>query len=110
MNTSRKAVSPANMNLWQRLIKDEEGFAMEWILIVLLVAAALVGLLMVFSQSTRNMMLGIIGVTKANSVQEVKSAGEQLRTDQDSLNINDAKEAGQKLGGEGGNGGTSSDD
>ena len=108
MGYSIKAPQPTStMNLWKRLVKDEEGFAMEWIVIVLLVAAALVGLLMVFSQSMRNMMLGIIGVTKAKSVEDVKKAGNEKNANQDKLDVDNAEGAGNAFGGEGSKGGSS---
>ena len=86
-----------------RLVGDEKGaVAMEYIVIGLLVAAAVVGLIMVFSGNLRNMLGSTNKVLQSKKVSEVKEAGEAYNTEQDKMaKENDtAKDAGNKLGGD----------
>ena len=86
-----------------RILGDERGaVAMEYIVIALLVAAAVVGLVMVFSGNLRNMLGSTNEVMTKKKVSEIKEVGEQYNEQQDKLKQeNDtAKEAGNKLGGD----------
>jgi len=65
--------------------KRQRGFAMEWIIIVLLVAAALFGLLIVFSGSLQNMLSYIIGTTTENSPEGTKAQSEGYNAGQDKV-------------------------
>ena len=97
--------------LFGRLAREEDGFAMEYIIIVLLVAAAVVALVMVFSGNLRNMLGHINDTTTAQTTTEVESVGSDYNTRQEKMKTeNDtAKSAGDKLGGDFGSssGGTS---
>lgn len=85
----------------RRTRKGQRGFAMEWIIIVLLVAAAVVGLVMVFSGSLRNMLGTATDVMTSKDVGEVQGAASTYNTQQDNLREDNGKaqSAGDKLGG-----------
>jgi len=86
-----------------RLIGDEKGaVAMEYIVIALLVAAAVVGLVMVFSGNLRNMFAKTNDTLAATTVTEVNAAGKDLRDEKADLKTQNANAvmAGDKLGGD----------
>ncbi len=90
-----------------RLTRDEQGaVAMEYIVIALLVAAAVIGLVMVFSGNLRNMLGHVNKTMTAKDVKTVDSVGTDYNTEQDKMaKENDtAKSAGNKLGGDFGGG------
>ena len=87
----------------RRLLGEEKGaVAMEYIVIALLVAAAVVALVMVFGGNLRNMFDKTNSTLTSTKVEEVKEVGEAYRTEQEKLAAqNDtAVEAGNKLGGD----------
>ncbi len=90
-----------------RLLREEEGFAMEYIIIVLLVAAAVVALVMVFSGNLRNMMGTVNDTLNAKKPSEVEAAGSGYNDTQGKMagENRTAKSAGDKLGGDFGSGG-----
>lgn len=86
-----------------RILGEEKGaVAMEYIVIALLVAAAVVGLVMVFSGNLRNMLSKTNDVMTSNKVSEVNEVGTALNTEQTGLKKQNktAVEAGDKLGGD----------
>lgn len=85
----------------RRTRKGQRGFAMEWIIIVLLVAAAVVGLVMVFSGSLRNMLGTATDVMTSKTVKAVDGSANTYNNQQDSLRGENetAQSAGDKLGG-----------
>ena len=86
-----------------RILGEEKGaVAMEYIVIALLVAAAVVGLVMVFGGNLRNMFDKTNQTLTATNVEGVKAVGEAHRDEQGALaKKNDtAVEAGNKLGGD----------
>ena len=87
----------------RRLLGEEKGaVAMEYIVIALLVAAAVVGLVMVFGGNLRNMFDKTNQTMNQTNVAGVKAVGEANRQEQTKLAAqNDtAVEAGNKLGGD----------
>ncbi len=87
----------------RRILGDECGaVAMEYIVIALLVAAAVVGLVMVFGGNLRNMFDKTNQTLNQTNVEGVKAVGEANRSEQEALATqNDtAVEAGNKLGGD----------
>lgn len=67
--------------IFRRILGDECGVvAMEYIVIALLVAAAIVGLVIVFSGSLQSMLAQIIGVTQSTSNAEIQSVQDDKRT------------------------------
>ena len=86
-----------------RILGEEKGaVAMEYIVIALLVAAAVVGLVMVFGGNLRNMFDKTNQTMTQTNVEGVKSVGEANREEQEALGRkNDtAVEAGNNLGGD----------
>ena len=85
----------------RRTRKGQRGFAMEWIIIVLLVAAAVVGLVMVFSGSLRNMLGTATDVMTSKTVGEVQGAANTYDGQKTPLREQNktAQAAGDKLGG-----------
>mgnify|MGYP006934511069 CR=1 FL=1 len=78
----------------RRILGEECGaVAMEYIVIALLVAAAIVGLVMVFSGSLQSMLGQIIGVTQSTNNTEIQTA--QKERDTDKTNLNNALKAAQ---------------
>ena len=87
----------------RRLLGEEKGaVAMEYIVIALLVAAAIVGLVMVFSGNLRNMFNKTNQTLNQTTVSGVKDVGTAYNSEQEVLKgQNDiAVEAGDKLGGD----------
>ena len=87
----------------RRIIGEEKGaVAMEYIVIALLVAAAVVGLVMVFSGNLRNMFSKTNDTLNATTVDDVKAVGEAYNAEQGKLQQENktAVEAGDKLGGD----------
>ncbi len=87
----------------RRILGDECGaVAMEYIVIALLVAAAVVGLVMVFGGNLRNMFDKTNQTLNQTSVSGVKEVGEKYVDEQGKMAAqNDtAVEAGNKLGGD----------
>ena len=86
-----------------RLIGDEKGaVAMEYIVIALLVAAAVVGLVMVFGGNLRNMFDKTNQTLVQTNVEDIEKVGEAHRKEQQKLETqNDtAVSAGNQLGGD----------
>ncbi len=87
----------------RRLLGEEKGaVAMEYIVIALLVAAAVVGLVMVFGGNLRNMFDKTNQTMTQSTVAGVAAVGQANRDEQAKLDAqNDtAVEAGNKLGGD----------
>lgn len=64
----------------RRILGEECGaVAMEYIVIALLVAAAIVGLVIVFSGSLQSMLGQIIGVTQSTSNSQIESVQQDKR-------------------------------
>ena len=87
----------------RRLLGEETGaVAMEYIVIALLVAAAVVGLVMVFGGNLRNMFDKTNQTMNQSTVSGVNAVGDANRAEQQKLAAqNDtAVEAGNKLGGD----------
>lgn len=87
----------------RRLLGEENGaVAMEYIVIALLVAAAVVALVMVFSGNLRNMFDKTNDVLQTNTVEGVKGVGDAYNKEQEALKEKNetATEAGDKLGGD----------
>ena len=86
-----------------RLLGEEKGaVAMEYIVIALLIGAAVVALVMVFGGNIRNMFAKSNDVMTSTKVEEVKTAGEEWRNAQTQRKAKKktAEEAGDKLGGD----------
>ena len=104
------------MNKWYgrlvcRVLGEEKGaVAMEYIVIALLVAAAVVALVMVFGGNLRNMLSHTNDTLSATKPSEVDAAGADFRSQQSTLKTENktAVDAGNKLGGDFGDGGTGS--
>ena len=94
-------------HMLRRLLGEENGaVAMEYIVIALLVGAAVVALVMVFSGSLRNMMKSTNDVVNAKKTSDVTEAATTLNTQRDNLNNENATavDAGNDIGGDfGGN-------
>ena len=87
----------------RRLLGEEKGaVAMEYIVIALLVAAAVVGLVMVFGGNIRNMFDKTNQTMVQSTVKGVSDVGQANRDEQQALfNQNEtAVQAGNKLGGD----------
>lgn len=87
----------------RRILGDECGaVAMEYIVIALLVAAAVVGLVMVFSGNLRNMFSKTNDTLTSKTVTEVDSVGSAYNKEQDEMKTQNqtAIDAGNKLGGD----------
>ena len=89
-----------------RLVNEEAGFAMEYIIIVLLVAAAVVGLVMVFSGNLRNAMGTVNTTLNAKTASDTEAAGNSYNQQQGKMATENktAQSAGNKLGGDFGGG------
>lgn len=86
-----------------RLLGEEKGaVAMEYIVIALLIGAAVVALVMVFGGNVRNMFAKSNDVMTSKTVDDVKTAGGEWRSAQDAMKEKKktAEEAGDKLGGD----------
>ena len=87
----------------RRLLGEEKGaVAMEYIVIALLVAAAVVGLVMVFSGNLRNMFAKTNDTLTSQKVSEVEAVGTAYNQEQGKLKGQNATavSAGDKLGGD----------
>lgn len=70
----------------RRILGEECGaVAMEYIVIALLVAAAIVGLVIVFSGSLQSMLGQIIGVTQSSTNAEIQSAQDKRTPEKQKL-------------------------
>ena len=91
----------------RRLLGEEKGaVAMEYIVITLLVGAAVVALVMVFSGSLRNMNKNTNDILNAKKTSDVTEAATTLNTQRDNLKNENktAEQAGNNIGGDfGGN-------
>lgn len=86
-----------------RLLGEEKGaVAMEYIVIALLIGAAVVALVMVFGGNIRNMFGKTNDVMTSTTVKDVQSAGDAHRKEQADLHQKnaDAVKAGDTLGGD----------
>lgn len=86
-----------------RFLGDVKGaVAMEYIVIALLIGAAVVALVMVFGGNIRNMFAKSNDVMTATKVKEVQDVGKEHRNEQKNLKEKnkDAVDAGDKLGGD----------
>ena len=90
----------------RRLLGEERGaVAMEYIVIALLIGAAVVALVMVFSGSRRNMLASTNKTLNSKNTTEIQTAASDLdsgRTKQNTENKT-ANELGDQIGGEFGN-------
>lgn len=87
----------------KRLLGEELGaVAMEYIVIALLIGAAVVALVMVLSGSLRNAGSSINQTINAKKVDEVNTISTELNSQRDKLNTENktANEAGDKIGGD----------
>ena len=87
----------------KRLLGEEKGaVAMEYIVIGLLVAAAVVGLVMVFSGNLRNMLGTTNDVMTQKNVEGVQNVAKEYEAERDKMQTQnkEAKEAGNKIGGD----------
>lgn len=99
--------SPVRESLFKRvfgrLAKEEDGFAMEYVIIVLLVAAGVIAVVMVFSDTLRG-MFGLVAEagTKTNpgEMEELVKDREALKT-RTKENREKAEKNGEDLGGTG---------
>ncbi|MBQ3806545.1 MAG: hypothetical protein II840_01165 [Kiritimatiellae bacterium] len=86
-----------------RLLGEENGaVAMEYIVIALLIGAAVVALVMVFGGNLRNMFAKSNDVMTSTKVSEVQEVGDAHRTEQGMLKgkNTEAVKAGDTLGGD----------
>ena len=86
----------------RRFLGEESGaVAMEYIVIALLVAAAVVGLVMVFGGNLRNMLDKTNQTMTSTKVSEVEKVGSDYRTEQGKMAAENetAVKAGNELGG-----------
>ena len=86
-----------------RLLGEEKGaVAMEYIVIALLIGAAVVALVMVFGGNIRNMFSKTNDVMTSTKVSEVQKAGDDHRKEQGNLKTKntEAVKAGDTLGGD----------
>lgn len=86
-----------------RFLDDVKGaVAMEYIVIALLIGAAVVALVMVFGGNIRNMFAKSNDVMTATKVSEVQKAGDAHRKEQEQLKTKntEAVKAGDTLGGD----------
>ncbi len=87
----------------RKFLGDECGQgAMEWIVITLLIGAAVVALVMVLSGSLRNAGSAINKTVNSKTVDEVQQVSTDLNSQRDELNNQNttANEAGDKIGGD----------
>lgn len=85
-----------------RLLGEEKGAVlMEYVLLALLIAAAAVAGLMVFSKSIRVKIYRIVGITTEHSVEGVGEQGKGLKEDDTNVQtVNDTtKDIGDDIGG-----------
>lgn len=87
----------------KRLLGEERGaVAMEYIVIALLIGAAVVALVMVLSGSLRNAGSSINQTINSKTATEVNSIATELNAQRDNMNSENktANEAGDKIGGD----------
>ena len=87
----------------RRVLGEESGaVAMEYIVIALLVAAAVVGLVMVFGGDLRNMLDKTNQTMTSKKVSDVETVGSDYRNEQDKMKAENetAVKAGNELGGD----------
>ena len=87
----------------RRVLGEESGaVAMEYIVIALLVAAAVVGLVMVFGGNLRNMLDKTNQTMTSKKVSDVETVGSDYRNEQDKMKVENetAVKAGNELGGD----------
>ncbi len=87
----------------RKLLGDESGaVAMEYIVIALLIGAAVVAIVMVLSGSLRNAGSSINKTINAKTVDEVQTISTDHNSGRDNLNQQNttANEAGDKIGGD----------
>ncbi len=87
----------------RRVLGEESGaVAMEYIVIALLVAAAVVGLVMVFGGNLRNMLDKTNQTMTSKKVSDVETVGSDYRNEQDKMKAENetAVKAGNELGGD----------
>ena len=87
----------------RRIAGEESGaVAMEYIVIALLVAAAVVGLVMVFGGNLRNMLDKTNQTMTSKKVSDVETVGSDYRNEQDKMKAENetAVKAGNELGGD----------
>ena len=85
----------------RRIAGEESGaVAMEYIVIALLVAAAVVGLVMVFGGNLRNMLDKTNQTMTSKKVSDVETVGSDYRNEQDKMKAENetAVKAGNELG------------
>ena len=90
----------------RRLLGEEKGaVAMEYIVIALLIGAAVVALVMVFSGSLRNMLSSTNKTLNSKNTTEVQTAAGELNDGRGNQNTENttANDIGDKIGGEFGN-------
>lgn len=104
MNTKTKLLKDTRLaRALKRLLGDQCGaVAMEYIVIALLIGAAVIGLVMVLSGSLRNAATTVSETVNAGSITEVSSAAEAHATARSGMKTHTqaANEAGNKIGGE----------
>lgn len=99
--------SPVRESLFKRvfgrLAKEEDGFAMEYVIIVLLVAAGVIAVVMVFSDTLRGMFTSATVAGSSTKVEEVEQVGIDREKEKEKIknNLKKAEEAGKKAGGTG---------
>lgn len=89
--------------IMKRLLGEERGaVAMEYIVIALLIGAAVVALVMVLSGSLRNAGSSINQTINSKTATEVNSVATELNAQRDKMNSENktANEAGDKIGGD----------
>lgn len=87
----------------KRILGEQCGaVAMEYIVIALLIGAAVVALVMVLSGSLRNAGSSVNKTVNAKKVDEVNTISTELNTQRDKLNSENktADDAGNKIGGD----------
>lgn len=104
MNTKMKLLKNTRLaRALKRLLGDQCGaVAMEYIVIALLIGAAVIGLVMVLSGSLRNAATTVSDTVNAGNIKDVEAAGKahsETRTKMKE-NTKTANEAGNKIGGE----------
>lgn len=102
--------SPVRESLFKRvfgrLAKEEDGFAMEYVIIVLLVAAGVIAVVMVFSDTLREMFKRIINAGNATKIEELEEEAEARRkaAEEAKKAAEKAQKIGEDLGGTGNSG------
>ena len=103
MKVTTKMMNTRTGRVLRRLLGEEKGaVAMEYIVIALLVGAAVVALVMVFSGGLRNSTSTISKTINAGTVDEVKKVGDEHKTQRQKLLTENtgANEGGDTIGGD----------